>query len=418
MLGKYVRRFVRSPKLKKATDVFEQAFQDMKETFPGSSSGKSLGKKCIKESLCSLELPFLRDEELRNDYINHRGDLRVGLLLEDMDVFGGYCAYSHCAGMKEFPTIVTASMDQMDLHGELNAFQDLQLVGAVTYAGNSSMNVDIDVATIEPSPKIVLSASFTFVARDRDNNSLTVPKVDPSTEIEQSLLVRGKEKQVARKKSRLNSLTRQPPTAEELKILHSIFTERIKPAGGNLEEALTMKETRMQTTIIAHPQMRNVHNKVFGGYLMRKAYELAWANANLVTKGPVYFVELDDIFFRAPVEVGSLVEFQARSSYSYNDETGESSSTVSVSVHADVMDPLTRNKTRTNTFEFVFSTQDRSVSSDKRRAPELLPVTYEEGIAYLMARRRHNIIGNDGKGGDKKGNPPGLLFDETAYTKG
>ena len=70
------------------------------------------------------------------------------------------CAYSHCAGMKEFPTIVTASMDQMDLHGELNAFQDLQLVGAVTYAGNSSMNVDIDVATIEPSPKIVLSASL------------------------------------------------------------------------------------------------------------------------------------------------------------------------------------------------------------------------------------------------------------------
>ena len=78
-----------------------------------------------------------------------------------------------------------------------------------------------------------------------------------------------------------------------------------------------------------------------------------------------------------------------------------------------MLDPLTRNRTRTNTFEFVFSTDDRSPTSERRLAPEIFPVAYEEGIAHLMARRRHNIMGNDGNDVNKKG----LLFEDSAYTK-
>ena len=396
---------VRSSK-KKVMDIFEHKFNEMKS----SESIGTLATKCISDSLCCLALPFKQDPDLRADYINHRGDIKVGALLEDMDAFAGYCAYAHCAkGISVFPTIVTASMDKMDLHGSLDADQDLQLVGAVTHVGYSSMNVDIDVATLESCPQSVMSASFTFVARDGENNSLAVPTITPKNEDEQRLEKRGRQRQAGRKSARVHSLSKQPPSVEELEVLHQIFTDHNNAPPSNTKHikhqhdrntaynsdsdevmSLAMKDTRMGTTVVCHPQMRNVHNKVFGGYLMRKAYELAWANANVVTRGPVYFLELDDIFFQAPVEVGSLVEFQARSTYGFNSSGSEIPSTLSVSVRADVMDPVTWKRQRTNTFEFVFSCDPPTASVKGRLAPEIWPVTYEEGMAYLMSRRRHN----------------------------
>ena len=54
-----------------------------------------------------------------------------------------------------------------------------------------------------------------------------------------------------------------------------------------------------------------IHNKVFGGYLMRKAYEIAWTNANLVIGDPnIYLIELDNTFFRYPVEVDRFLSFR------------------------------------------------------------------------------------------------------------
>ena len=147
-----------------------------------------------------------------------------------------------------------------------------------------------------------------------------------------------------------------------------------------------IRETKMGSINICHPQMRNIHNKVFGEYLMRKAYEIAWTNANLIIGDPnIYLMELDDISFRHPVEIGSILEFQARSVYS-------TESTLSISVHADVINPQTKEKKRTNTFEFCFSIKDPDDNSlqDNIEIPEIIPRTYEEGIAYLTARR--NLI--------------------------
>lgn len=34
-----------------------------------------------------------------------------------------------------------------------------------------------------------------------------------------------------------------------------------------------------ESTVLMQPQERNIHNKIFGGFLMRKAFELAWSTA-------------------------------------------------------------------------------------------------------------------------------------------
>lgn len=53
-------------------------------------------------------------------------------------------------------------------------------------------------------------------------------------------------------------------------------------AGGTTAgRAVLMDETAYEKSLICFPFQKNLHNKMFGGYLMRKAYEAAFANASL-----------------------------------------------------------------------------------------------------------------------------------------
>lgn len=40
-------------------------------------------------------------------------------------------------------------------------------------------------------------------------------------------------------------------------------------------------DARVSDTIVCFPVKRNMYGKIFGGFLMRKAVELAWSNASL-----------------------------------------------------------------------------------------------------------------------------------------
>ena len=61
-----------------------------------------------------------------------------------------------------------------------------------------------------------------------------------------------------------------------------------------------------------HPQQKNVHNKVFGGYLMRVAYELAWSSSLLYSQGQrPELLSVDDTSFISPVNLGDIVSFDS-----------------------------------------------------------------------------------------------------------
>ena len=51
-----------------------------------------------------------------------------------------------------------------------------------------------------------------------------------------------------------------------------------------------MDESMLKTVRVCFPEQKNLYNKIFGGFLMRQAYELAWANACVYSK--TRFVEL------------------------------------------------------------------------------------------------------------------------------
>lgn len=52
-----------------------------------------------------------------------------------------------------------------------------------------------------------------------------------------------------------------------------------------------MSVTAHKSVLLMHSQERNRHGNIFGGYLMRTAYELAWGTASLYGRGlyPVFF---------------------------------------------------------------------------------------------------------------------------------
>lgn len=83
-------------------------------------------------------------------------------------------------------------------------------------------------------------------------------------EIYLTVLVESRE---LRKKRVQESLTLKPPTVEERLLLHNLFMNKGKTA-----TEVDMSSTAYQSMIVMHPQKRNIHNKVFGGYLMRLAY--------------------------------------------------------------------------------------------------------------------------------------------------
>jgi acyl-coenzyme A thioesterase 9 len=91
-----------------------------------------------------------------------------------------------------------------------------------------------------------------------------------------------------RRKSAAVSLFTTPPDAEESRLLHAEYVKAIEEHlqdGADIESAVHadgsvfMDETRVSHVEVCHPEMKNVHNKIFGGTLMRYAYETAWATA-------------------------------------------------------------------------------------------------------------------------------------------
>lgn len=107
-----------------------------------------------------------------------------------------------------------------------------------------------------------------------------------------------------------HDLIREPPTAEERLLIHRLWLEQktFKEHEGERPSTIVYAdETKLQTVKLCHPQERNIHSSIFGGFLMREAFELAYTNARLYLKARPFTLSSDDITFRRPVPIGSIL---------------------------------------------------------------------------------------------------------------
>ena len=77
-----------------------------------------------------------------------------------------------------------------------------------------------------------------------------------------------------------------------------------------------MVDTQVESTVLAMPQDRNFFGRVFGGFLMRTAFEAAYNCAYLFSGSKPAVVEVGDVSFDKPVHIGASRRAARRSPHS------------------------------------------------------------------------------------------------------
>ena len=138
-------------------------------------------------------------------------------------------------------------------------------------------------------------------------------------------------------------------------------------------------ELVLQSTQRAYPEQENVPKTVFGGYLVRRAYELAALAAELVAPDRVVPFQVNRINFNQPVLLGDQLKFTARVVY-----TGKT--TITVQSDIERFGRVGGDKALSNSCLFTFRNVDANM--EPQPVPFIYPVTYAEDARFLNAYRQ------------------------------
>lgn len=71
----------------------------------------------------------------------------------------------------------------------------------------------------------------------------------------------------------------------------------VRPIGHTDMDAYAAKKQALSSTLICMPQQRNTANRIFGGFLMRRAYEVAFCAAFMFGGSRPQFSEIDEVHY-------------------------------------------------------------------------------------------------------------------------
>jgi acyl-coenzyme A thioesterase 9 len=144
-----------------------------------------------------------------------------------------------------------------------------------------------------------------------------------------------------------------------------------------------MSDTVLKSSMIMQPQDRNRHNfMIFGGFLLRQTFELAFCCAASFAHARPNFICLDPSTFENPVPVGSVLYLRSTVSYTEPEERDDSDTRftkVQVRVDSKVRDVEHGTKKSTGMFNYTFLV-DKDI--------HVMPKSYGEFMVWTDARRR------------------------------
>ncbi|VVC28000.1 HotDog domain,Hotdog acyl-CoA thioesterase (ACOT)-type domain,Thioesterase domain [Cinara cedri] len=347
-----------------------------------------LPPRSMNDSYDRAIVPLSTDLTLQNKYTTTHKGLRMGRLLEDMDHFAVWIVMKHIYNPKQpvdIPTpyvVVTLLVDDVIINPIRFPDKDLILSGQVTHAGKTSLEVTLWLDQINGDKyERITRAHFVFVARDPTNtSSVIVNTLVPSGEREEQILFRSAKKNEDRKRARQNSILNRMPTSEEQSLIYETFMKTVdqnEPIIGNKVlpiNSVWMDDTKIETNILCHPEDRNLHYTVFGGYLMRVATELAFLVASIHSKTRVVSQAINSITFRKPVPIGSRLKLIGKICYT-------SGRIMIVEVIAKVEEIESKKSLTSNSFYHVFVAP--------KDVDAVLPQGYHDSMLYIDGRRRY-----------------------------
>lgn len=275
------------------------------------------------ESEVGIAYLFSQDQFLLETYRNPWGEMRFGKILEDLDALAGNIAFNHVEGN---PLIVTAGVDRIRVRTRPDIGADQYLSGKVTWVGNSSMEIRMKISAGEDGPEW-LEAYFTFVTlHPETKRAIKMRPLLPETNEDRANFELGAVKAQLKKDARKSKLQIGRPLSEQSLKIDARAAQLLEEAGTLLRmpsladpSTMLMDSTSQSNAMVAQPQARNLHDRIFGGFLMRRAFELAFATAYMFGGDKPRFLETDDISFDKPVDVGDLLVFKSRVLYTMPD---------------------------------------------------------------------------------------------------
>lgn len=147
------------------------------------------------------------------------------------------------------------------------------------------------------------------MARDsKTGKAAQVNRLSPETELEKFLFEKAEARNKLRKSKRGGGGDRRELENGEVNRLKTMLAEgRIfsdMPALAD-RDSILLRDTHLENALICHPQQRNMHGRIFGGFLMHRAFELAFSTAYAFAGLVPCFLEVDHVDFLRPVSITS-----------------------------------------------------------------------------------------------------------------
>jgi acyl-CoA hydrolase len=296
------------------------------------------------------------------------GNLRFGLTLETLDKVAEQVALDYANRFVPGVRVVTAAIDSIRVRRPADVTRDLHFLARINYVGRTSMEVGIRVEQKNPDTHVA-SCYFTMVARD-GMRSVEIPQLSPVDSLE----VRRAERAIARRARvrEQEEAALEPPQRDEFEMLQRLHREQETPGF----EGLLVGDLIATSWEQVYLEQENVPHKIFGGYLIHRAYQLAAIHAEeLSTHRPVV-AAVNRINFTQPVRIGDKLRYTGRTS-------------ISVETQIERIGRGERGCDLTNECIFTFVNVDEQLNPKVVR--RVFPTTYDEDDRYLAAHRRNRI---------------------------
>jgi acyl-coenzyme A thioesterase 9 len=377
----------------------------------------STTKKSPRSAFLQCTFPLQSDALLQNSVsdLSDWSSFRLGKFYETVDALTADVAYRHCAGTAEQQqqqqlqsvTLVTAGHYHSRKLSRTHIQQDALIRSYVTSVGTSSMEIRTDAIQLDPKNQqqqhLVNVCHTVMVALDPESGKPLgkVGKRIPPLELEtsddrQRQALADQHANIRRQRAahamQLRAPVSMPPTADELRALHLLHQQRARAQQNNNDDddddddSIIIVPPRVadytfRSSTVIFPGNRNVHGKLFGGFVMEEAHILAQYTAAFFAKGrPIIPLGIDEAIFLQPIAIGDMVTFTARLVHSTR-------TSCRVLVVVEVRDPANRDRVplRSNRLMIVFGGED---------LPEaIVPETYSEILMHVDAQRRHQVEG-------------------------
>jgi len=397
--------------------LWNDRLEQMNLEHPHAPEQTVLKMKKVKEHVVLYD--FENDKQLARDYATPWNTARIGRVLEDMDSLAGNVVFTHIDDNDPAtrpPNAVTASADNIRQFKKLRLDQKTFLHGSVAYVGTSSIVVRCDLKNERGD--VLMRADFIFAARSNATGKATpVNPLDVKALTEEQRATFDEVKaQIELKKNRKMD---KMPMREEVRVFRKQWVKKMRemsrvakemPSRAVLDEKLSKTVLTSQTVhenlFVAQPQQVNLSGRIFGGFLLRRGFELALANAYTFAGTFPLFVNMSDVDFRAPVEVGDLLRFRAhiihvgepgefdkdtlelKETNVYDESGDDIERDIVMQVEAIVVNPKTVNAIVTNSFLITFRVKGGLL-------PTVLPESTDEAYGVFEKVIRPKLCGWD-----------------------